>query len=1001
MRILSAVFLTLFLLGSTLAQSSIRDTPSTAWDNFYLPEFELPHTAQQHAPSFQQNQITHTLRDSVNLEWMREYGTNTARGDARCADAALDGLGNLYVAGWAEQVTGNSETVLIKYSTNGMQEWISTFNVDSLSGSNARRLILDDLGNIFLIAHTWSSESYTLVKYSPAGDELWTTEIDASIDEDFNVDALAIDSQNNLIIAGDVSEYQVSTNQLVTLKYSTGGTLLWESRYTNEEAPHYIFTSDMALDSLGNVYVSGRIRGADSDWDILTIKYTPDGAEVWSQTFNGTANNKDYPTSMILDHAGNLIVTGQSEFTDGRAMITISYDTQGNQQWISQFGTGEYGAIGRSLAADSSGNVYIGGILTSDSYDHSAIIVKYDSQGNEIWVASEENQDCRSITLDNSGNVIATFQDDPFLSESNTRTVKYSPEGDAMWVNDFTGDQDNASVKLKVSDQGEIYVSGTTISGNATDFTTIKYDTEGSEAWISSFSGPIISRDNFTAMTLDAAGYIYLAGQSPGATGQNDYITYKLDPNGDTCWVARYDGGHSDRPTLIEVDSLGNVIVSGIASGSTGYPVLATVKYNSDGIQMWAQRYHEPAIFPRSLVFDSQGNVLIAGSFNVNGELDGFILKYGSDGIQQWVATYDGEVNGQDQFADIKVTTQGEYVVTGRSSGLDDTYDFVTLKYLSDGTLAWMTRYEEETSVSSGGTVVEIDRENNLILGGYSGNNYVLIKYSPDGEALWADTYEVPDSWLAAVYGIEVDSNNSYVVAAYSFFMSEDSLNMVTLKYSPHGDRLWMHNLSGHSGYFYLWNWPSIKLDQYDNCYIAGFGPNEEAPDQPSFTTWKLSSDGIEEWRVDINAEGYADVYGNHMGVDTSGNVYRAFTHVIDSYFASRISLVKYIQIDSPVAIDNSPLPEQFSLGQNFPNPFNPSTTIRFSISETQKTRLTIHNLKGQEVLQTPSKDHAPGVYEFQWQGTDLNGHPLSAGIYLCRVESGSQFQTIKMVLLK
>ena len=95
----------------------------------------------------------------------------------------------------------------------------------------------------------------------------------------------------------------------------------------------------------------------------------------------------------------------------------------------------------------------------------------------------------------------------------------------------------------------------------------------------------------------------------------------------------------------------------------------------------------------------------------------------------------------------------------------------------------------------------------------------------------------------------------------------------------------------------------------------------------------------------------------------------------------------------------------------NYPNPFNPSTTISFSLTTeiTERTELTIYNLKGQKIKDlSPSLCHPEFIegqgesrYSVTWNGTDQNNQPVSSGIYFYKLKSGDFEQTKKMILMK
>jgi M6 family metalloprotease-like protein len=96
-------------------------------------------------------------------------------------------------------------------------------------------------------------------------------------------------------------------------------------------------------------------------------------------------------------------------------------------------------------------------------------------------------------------------------------------------------------------------------------------------------------------------------------------------------------------------------------------------------------------------------------------------------------------------------------------------------------------------------------------------------------------------------------------------------------------------------------------------------------------------------------------------------------------------------------------LPRVFDLAQNSPNPFNPSTTIRYSVPEgnTCVVRLTIYDLKGRLVRALAEGSREPGLYSVFWDGMDGQGQKVSSGVYFYRLEAGSYNKTRKMVLIK
>jgi len=103
------------------------------------------------------------------------------------------------------------------------------------------------------------------------------------------------------------------------------------------------------------------------------------------------------------------------------------------------------------------------------------------------------------------------------------------------------------------------------------------------------------------------------------------------------------------------------------------------------------------------------------------------------------------------------------------------------------------------------------------------------------------------------------------------------------------------------------------------------------------------------------------------------------------------------------VGIDNrsETFPQGFVLEQNFPNPFNPSTTLRYELPEDGLVNVTIYDMMGRQVSTLLSSHQTAGYKSIQWNATNDFGKPVSAGVYLYQIQAGEFVQTKKMVLLK
>jgi len=390
---------------------------------------------------------------------------------------------------------------------------------------------------------------------------------------------------------------------------------------------------------------------------------------------------KNIASQLAVDSSGNVYVSGTS--------TTTKYNSEGKKLWTVK--NGPY------ITADEKGNLYTAGCSGGDY-----ITIKYNSNGKLMWSARYNGpagfEDCPSaIAVDGSGNVYVTGStceeehSSPLCYRKHYSTVKYDSAGDQLWVARYEhpGEVYGSPEAVAVDRLGNVYVIGFFVGMTTySDYTTIKYDGDGNQLWVASYNGPGSGHDYVKAMALDESGDVYVTGYSPGKGTGTDYATLKYDSNGNQIWVARYNGpaNGDDEACDMVVDTAGNVYVTGSSHGNhtqyKGGIDYATIKYDSEGNQLWVARYSSSG--GKAIVVDSLGNSYVTG-----GRGDISTLKYDTDGNQVWVARYDGELNYNDEAYAIALDAQGDVHVAGSTTTricgaiLDERYyeDYVVIKY--------------------------------------------------------------------------------------------------------------------------------------------------------------------------------------------------------------------------------------------------------------------------------------------------------------------------------
>jgi hypothetical protein len=161
----------------------------------------------------------------------------------------------------------------------------------------------------------------------------------------------------------------------------------------------------LLVDDQSNVFVSGQMAGPGSG-DMAVVKYNSDGVQQWMAQYNTPENGDDYVSAIRLDTDGNIVATGGTYFGLTHRTITLKYDANGNQIWVRRFESDSNG--GHGLALDPERNIYITG-YTGWGYSH-CLTLKYDTLGDLLWSTVFNDHNNRShgrhVCLDGEGSVL-------------------------------------------------------------------------------------------------------------------------------------------------------------------------------------------------------------------------------------------------------------------------------------------------------------------------------------------------------------------------------------------------------------------------------------------------------------------------------------------------------------------------------------------------------------------------------------------------------------------
>lgn len=434
---------------------------------------------------------------------------------------------------------------------------------------------------------------------------------------------------------------------------------MWISRWTspgNESDWAYA----IALDDSGHAYVTGKTNNAGTNDDWTTIKYLPDGDTAWIRNFVGAGSANERASSIAIGPSGNIYITGYTMSSSAGDYMTIKYRPDGDTVWTRRYnGTGNGYDFSNWITVDNQDNVFITGYSRALSYQNDIATVKYDSSGNQLWVAQfagsgNYNDEGNKVIAGNDGYIYVAGTINPF--SSGTRydyvTIKYdASDGDTVWARTYNGTADSSDIArdIEVDGAGNVYVTGSSRGiGTSSDITTIKYDSSGIEQWVERYNNPDTSgSDGGYGIELDGSGNIYVAGQSQGLGTGSDIVLLKYDTDGNLQWASRFDGAASDYDTpsdqdggkCMTIDGYGNIYIAGCSRGVTSWNDFITLAFNPDSTLKWAVSYNccDSTDYGLAVAADDSGNVYTIGrSIGIGTYYDMATVKYWSSvGIRE------------------------------------------------------------------------------------------------------------------------------------------------------------------------------------------------------------------------------------------------------------------------------------------------------------------------------------------------------------------------------
>lgn len=467
------------------------------------------------------------------------------------------------------------------------------------------------------------------------------------------------------------------------------------------------------------------------------------------------------------------------------------------------------------------------------------------------------------------------------------------------WVQRFTSDsvRNEAVNDMFVDAQGNVYVTGSQRQTTNTNIqsVTVKYNSQGVQQWIQNYIAPNDNGAFTRAIHVDAAGNVYVTGESDiYSGGANKMLVIKYSPSGTQLWsyLFQYVGNTYCGGFDIVTDLTGNVYVTGeYATNVTTLNNVFVAKFSPSGALIGQTFYHYGSEGGRKIALDGAGKIIIGGYCNIN---------------------------------------------------QPDSNRLVVIKYEQNLDFVWATRCGFKGSGSPATPIdMVVDINSNPVITTQNDINYATYKINADGTLAWNKFYNYSGDTPRSI--VADNSGNIYVTGETGTPGFPLTYRMTTIKYNYNGDEQWVANFnadnSGHRAY-------DIAVDNNGNTYIIGVMYSNS-----NITTLKYNSSGSLQWARYYNGPNNSNDEGVCIAVDGAGNTYSA-GNSIGNNTGYDIAIIKY----SPVSLFAANFKKN-ALSKNITDNQNTFDTI--SVDYTAPVNYYVYdvNLKIDTLLHTNDAD--------------------------------------------
>jgi hypothetical protein len=442
----------------------------------------------------------------------------------------------------------------------------------------------------------------------------------------------------------------------------------------------------------------------------------------------------------------------------------------------------------------------------------------------------------------------------------------------------------------------------------------------------------------------------------------------------DTLWTRSYAIGDFNAVHEVVQTNNDGFVVAGTCCGTIFHSVLASsylLRTDRIGNEVWTRRYYGGSGMPApcaelyDVIETHDGDIVAVGNYSISFVLPEpyayYIVKHQTNGDSLWSRI----IAGGGAYS-VQETSDGGFIIAG--SGVFD-----LMKVDSNGDSVWTKHYNFSLRAA-------YPLEDGYIIAGTDevASNFFLAKTGLTGNILWSYSYGGDGD--ETLYDMQPTPDGGYILAGSTTSSGAGGLDFYIVKTDAAGNRIWSHNYGGSS------NDEAYKVKTtFDGGYVvAGYTQSFGNGMMNSYVIHTDDTGSLNWARVDT-------LYLSCRAIQQTSDSGYILTELSNRAFTLVKLAVRSLAVDNPVIL----YPSSFNLSA-FPNPFNPSTTLSFTLPQTGSVRLAVYDILGREVKLLQEGIVEAGEYAVTFDGSDL-----SSGIYFARLESTGMVKTQKLLLLK